>query len=500
MPEPDRPPAELSERRLRVLYEVSRALPSVRDWTELVERTMDRVLETVGAERGVLFLVDPDGEPRAEVVRGADPAIVASAFQTSRRVIEQSLARGEALLSDDARADARFGTPSVMLHNIVSFMCVPLRRGDRILGTLYVDHRSVADLFSSEDLTFLCALADVCAVAIENALLHQDLQREVRGLRRQVEGKYRFGSLIGGSASMVALFRLLERIADTDSTVLLQGENGSGKELVARALHVNSRRRERPFVTVDCGTLTPELAASELFGHRRGAFTGAVEDRAGLFEQAGGGTVFLDQIEDLAMPLQPHLLRAVQEGEVRRVGETRYRPVSGRLVAATRVDLAERVRTGEFREDLYYRLRVIPVFVPPLRERHGDVPRLAEHFLSRLRERQGGGPDGFSHAAMQALLDYRWPGNVRELEHAVERAALLATGPRIEPADLALEVDRFPAPFAAARRRRRADVADALRQAGGNVTDAATALGLSRRGLQKLLKRKGLDRRNFLEE
>src|SRR5205823_2677106 len=178
----------------------------------------------------------------------------------------------------------------------------------------------------------------------ENARLHGDLQREVRELRRGIEDKYRFENLLGRSPRMAELFHTMERIAGSDATVLIQGENGTGKELVARALHVHSPRARRPFVTVDCGTLAPELVASELFGHRRGAFTGATEDRAGLFEQAQGGTVFLDQIEDLPLPLQPHLLRAVQEGEVRRVGETAYRKVSWRLIAASRVDLAGKVR------------------------------------------------------------------------------------------------------------------------------------------------------------
>jgi Nif-specific regulatory protein len=493
---------ELSASRLRVLYEVSRALPSVRDWTELVQRMMDLVLETVKAERGILFLRDVDGAPQAEVVRGADPTAIEKAFETSRRVIEQSLERGEALLSDDARSDERFGTPSVMLHNIVSFMCVPLRRGETVLGTLYVDHRSIADLFSQEDLAFLNALADLCAVAIENAQLHQGLQRELRVLRRDIEGKYRFGQMVGVSPGMVELFRLMERVADSESTVLIQGENGCGKELVARALHYNSRRRERPFVTVDCGTLTPELAASELFGHRKGAFTGAADDRAGLFEQANGGTIFLDQIEDLPLGLQSHLLRAVQEGEVRRVGESRYRAVSGRLIAAARIDLGERVRAGTFREDLYYRLRVIPIVVPPLRNRPADVPMLAGHFLERVRERTGRGPRGFAPEALQRMTAYRWPGNVRELEHAIERAALLADGPRIEVGDLGLD-DSAPPLFPAHGRRRtpmKDDLHEAMRAAAGNVTEAAAALGMSRRGLQKLLKRRGLDRSAFVEE
>jgi len=495
------PPAALSQARLQVLYEVSRALPSSQDWTALVERMMDLVLTNVGAERGVLFLREPDGTPRPEVVRGADERTLGEAFATSRRILEQSL-RGEAVLSDDARADERFRTESVMLNQIVSFMCVPLRRDDRVLGTLYVDHRSIADLFSSEDLAFLSAMADICAVALENALLHQDLRREVRELRRGIEGKYRFESLLGASDAMVQLFRVMERVADSDATVLIQGENGTGKELVARALHFASKRKERPFVTVDCGALSPELAASELFGHRKGAFTGAAEDRAGLFEQAQGGTMFLDQIEDLPLALQSHLLRAVQEGEVRRVGESAYRKVNWRLVVASRMDLAERVRAGAFREDLYYRLRVIPLSIPPLRERRGDIPVLAQHFLERARARLGGGPVAFTREAMELLLAHRWPGNVRELEHAIERAALLAPGGRIEPADLGLDPEALAAPLLDPARGARGPerLAEALRAHAGNVTLAARALGLSRRGLQKMMERHGLKREEFTGE
>src|SRR5439155_10086561 len=204
----------------------------------------------------------------------------------------------------------------------------------------------------------------------------------------------------------------------------------------------------------------------------------------------------------LPLALQPHLLRAVQEGEVRRVGDTRYRPVNGRLVAASRVDLGVRVRAGVFREDLYYRLRVIPVMVPPLRERRADIPLLAHHFLERARARLGRAPETFAHEALELMLAYRWPGNVRELEHAVERAALLANGPAIEAADLGLDPESSSDPLQYARRRtqRKADVIEAMRRASGNVTDAAISLGLSRRGLQKLLKRKGLRREDFVEE
>jgi len=502
-PAPLTTPRDLSHQRLEVLYEVARALPALLDAKELVGRILDLALETTGAERGVLFLRNSDGAVEPEIARGADDATLERAAGVSRRILEHALLAGEALLSDDARADERFATQSVMLHNIVSFMCVPLLRGDQILGALYVDHRTFADLFTREDLAFLRALADLCAVALENARRHAGLEGEVRRLRRDVEGKYRFGSLLGGSESMVRLVRVLERVIDSEATVLLCGENGTGKELVARALHQASRRAARPFVVIDCGALPESLATSELFGHRRGAFTGARDDHAGLFEQAEGGTVFLDQVEDLPTPLQPHLLRLLQEGEVRRVGETAYRRVHVRVVAASRVDLAQRVRDGSFREDLYYRLRVVPVDLPPLRERREDIPALAAHFLERARARNGASGLGFSRACMEAMLAHSWPGNVRELEHAIERATLLACGDRIEAADMGIDDvagSRTPAPGGVGPTDRETRVGDALRRHQGNVSRAAEELGVSRRAIQKFLAKRGLRRESFRSE
>jgi len=493
--------AELSHRRLQALYDVSRALPAVLDWAELVGRIVDVAVESVGAERGILFVVGADGAPRPERVRAADDATVSDAVAISRRILAHALSTGEATLSDDARADSRFASPSVVDFNIVSFMCVPLRRGDRVVGTLYVDHRRLTEQFAAEDLTFLTALGDIAAVALENARLHADMRREVDALRRDVAGKYRFDRLIGASDAMVQLFRVLERVADSDATVLIEGENGTGKELVARALHANSSRRQRPFVPVDCGALQESLAASELFGYKRGAFTGARDDHAGLFEQANGGTVFLDQIEDLPLSLLPHLLRALQEGEVRRVGETTYRKVSWRAVAASRFDLAEAVRRGRFREDLYYRLRVVPVRVPALRQRASDIPLLAEHFLEQARARRGGGPSGFTADALARMSAHPWPGNVRELEHAIHRAVLLASGNRIAAEDLALETAADPVRTGGARRvLEGGDVEAALREHRGNVSHAAEGLGITRRALQKIMRRHGLTRDSYTEE
>lgn len=496
----ENPTLGLPQHRLEVLYQVSRSLGALLEWTELVQSMMDLVLRTLKAERGVLFLRGPDGSPVPEVARGADESTLQEATETSRRILDRAMVRGEAVLSDDAQTDERFkSSQSVRNLKIVSFMCVPLRRGDRILGTLYVDNRSITALFNKEDLAFLSALADLCAIALENSRLHQDLKQEVRQLRRDVQGKYRFENILGASDRMVKVFKILERVVETDVTILIQGENGTGKELVARAIHFNSKRKEKPFVTVDCGSLPEHLAASELFGHRRGAFTDAREDRRGLFEEASEGTVFLDQIEDLPLQLQPQLLRVLQEGEVRRIGETTYRKVNARVVAASRINLDEKVKDGSFREDLYFRLRVVPLALPPLRERKPDIPVLAQSFLERVWERQPDAPRGFSKAAMDVLLSYRWPGNVRELQHTVERAALLGTESRIQPEDLDLE-SGAPGPPSLTEARRNteeAKIREALLETGGNVSHAAEKLGVGRRTLQHMMKRHGLLREEF---
>jgi DNA-binding NtrC family response regulator len=326
-----------------------------------------------------------------------------------------------------------------------------------------------------------------------------------------------FQALVGRSPAMREAYRLLERAAALDLTVLVTGETGTGKELAARAIHERGARRDRPFVAVNCGALPAELVESELFGHARGAFTGAV-GRAGLFEEAQGGTIFLDEIGDLPLPVQVKLNRALQEKEIRRVGEARPVQVDVRVVAATHRDLRADAAAGRFREDLYYRLAVFPIRLPPLRERGGDVPLLAEHLLARLAATHRRDLEGFTPAALAALTAYAWPGNVRELENAVERAAAVASGPRIGVDDFPAEV-RHPGPAAdpstagvpaadthlpyrevvdQARDRASRDYLAALLAAhDGIVTHAAAAAGMERESLHRLLKRYGLRSDDF---
>jgi DNA-binding NtrC family response regulator len=264
---------------------------------------------------------------------------------------------------------------------------------------------------------------------VQRALSYNDAISENVYLRKQLKRKYQFSQIVGQSPLMQDVFKLIERVADTDSTVLVLGESGTGKELVAKALHYNSRRQTQPFIPVNCSALPEALLESELFGHRRGAFTGAITDKKGLFQEADGGTIFLDEIGTMSPVLQSRLLRVLQEKEVRRVGDNTPVQVNVRVVAATNENLEERVKEGTFREDLFYRLNVIPVELPALRERRDDVALLISHFLRNRVHRISGKPFQITRQAVQALTDHPWPGNVRELENAVERACALADSP-----------------------------------------------------------------------
>jgi Nif-specific regulatory protein len=329
-------------------------------------------------------------------------------------------------------------------------------------------------------------------VAIENAQRVQHLRDENRHLRQEVQRVHGFDEIIGQSARMREVFETVSRVLDTDATVLVEGESGTGKELIARAIHYNGHRQSKPFVAIFCGSLPDELLESELFGHRKGAFTGATTDKKGLFESADGGTVFLDEVGDLSPKLQTALLRVLQLGEIKRVGDTEMRKVDVRILAATNRPLRGLIEAGDFREDLYYRLNTIQIDLPALRQRHGDLPLLAHHFLDQFAKGSRAHIKGFTEDALEALKRYRWPGNVRELENTVERAVVLARDELITPADLRLpESDSAEVVFEPGlplKEIERRAVERALEEHDGNVSATARALDVSRRWLHYKLK------------
>jgi two-component system response regulator HydG len=336
---------------------------------------------------------------------------------------------------------------------------------------------------------------------IDKALAARALRRENENLRAQLRERYGLPGLIAQSPAMQAVLDLVERVAPTDATVLIQGESGTGKEVIAKAVHHASPRAARPFVAVNCGAVPETLLESELFGYVRGAFTGAAGSKLGLFEEADGGTLFLDEIAEMPAALQVKLLRALQSGEVRRLGATQAATIDVRVLAATNGDLATRIAQGTFREDLFYRLNVIQVTLPPLRDRREDIPALAEHFLARAAIKLGR-TLRLSPAALELLLRYPWPGNVRELENAIERAAILTRSDAVEPDDLPPHVSAGlqlgPSPALPRQitlaEAERAHILTTLERFGRNHSGAAEALGIGRTTLWRKLKEYGIER------
>ena len=347
---------------------------------------------------------------------------------------------------------------------------------------------------------------DVVRQLVDKAVDYGRLKSENRNLQRQLRSKHKFDSIIGKSQSLGRTLSIVEKVADTESTVLITGESGTGKELVARALHYNSRRSERPLVTVNCGAIPEELLESELFGHVKGAFTNAVSHREGRFAVANGGTIFLDEIGDMSPNLQVKLLRVLQERTFEPVGSSKTQKVDVRVIAATHQDLLSLIKTGRFREDLFYRLNVLPVEVPALRERLDDLPLLVHHFLDQARQDRGSRVQGVSDEAMQRLMDYHWPGNVRELENLTERLTVLVGEGDIEVDDLPAQVRAEPASqgfsprvpstgldFNAVVNQFESELIEqALEHTHWNKNRAAGLLGLNRTTLIEKIKKRGI--------
>jgi DNA-binding NtrC family response regulator len=342
---------------------------------------------------------------------------------------------------------------------------------------------------------------DHLMAVVSKALEFRALRDENRQLREELGHRYRFDSIVGRSPAMQEIFATVMRVAPTRATVLLCGESGVGKDLIARAIHHHSPRRDRPFVKINCTAIPENLMESELFGYEKGAFTGAVSSKPGKFEQADTGTAFLDEIGDVPGNIQVKLLRVLQERELERLGSNKTRQVDVRILAATNRDLRAALEEGTFREDLYYRLNVVPINLPPLRERKEDIPFLAEHFVKKLAPELGAKAGSISDAAIARLMEYHWPGNVRELENVIERSLVLAGGARLEAADIKL--DSSPRPAAAANhflpegmtldQYEQAIIREALRRAEGNKSQAARLLGLTRNALRYRLAQMGLD-------
>ncbi len=483
---------------LKALSAISETINTIYDLDELLRKVLDIVLKTVNAQRGMVLMFE-DGQTdklRVRLSHNIDTPPDQPLDRFSRSVVEAALKEGETIISYNILQDERFSTAqSIAEQKIVAAACLPLRIKSQPIGAIYIDSTETRGQFRPEMEPFLNAFAHQAAIAIENAQMYERLRIENRRLRKTLQSKHEISGIIGRSPAMLRVLETIRNVADTRATVLILGESGTGKELVARALHFNSRYHDKPFIACFCGSLPESLLESELFGHKAGSFTGATHDKKGLFEEADGGTFFLDEIGDISPRVQVQLLRVLQEREIKRIGENQPRKIDVRIIAATNKDLKKEVDEGRFREDLYYRLNVITIYMPPLRARGDDVILLAQHFLDQAAQKAEKPVQGFSDDAIEAMRNYSWPGNVRELENCIERAVLLAKGDFITSKDLQIEpeghISSLPSGLTM-QEYERLIVEQALNEHQGNVSETARALGVSRRWLHYRLKEWGL--------
>lgn len=415
---------------------VSQVFSDLISLDQLLELVMDRFLQISGGERGFLVLVDADGHLDFKVARNFEKQdIERPEFAISRKIVSRVVKSGKSLLSQDASQDKRFkNSESVVNLQLKSVICVPLIREGKVLGVTYIDNPSRSSLFSPKDLRLAESLARGAVEAIKLSLNGEKLKRENIYLKREVEDK--FPDIIGTNPKLLAVLEEAKQVAPTDAPVIIQGETGTGKELLAKAIHRLSERSQRPFMPVHCGAIPETLLEAELFGSEKGAFTGATTSRLGRFEAADRGTIFLDEISQMSPKLQVKLLRVLQSGEIQRVGSNRIRRVDVRVISATNRDLSQMLKKGTFRKDLYYRVNVINLTLPPLRERRDDLPLLIDHFLKKFRAELRKDVDGFTPQAKKTLLSLDYPGNIRELENIIKRGLILCKGKRIGMEDL----------------------------------------------------------------
>jgi transcriptional regulator with GAF, ATPase, and Fis domain len=506
--------------RYKRLLAVGKSLASERDLKKVLAQTMDAIVELANAERAFVWLGTAE-EGAVAVARNLDKEHVRKpAGKLSRSILGRAIETGETVLTDNATEDADFmSSASIGEMKLRSVICTPLVLHGETIGAIYVDHRFREGEFAVEDRALIDEFRDLAAIAIGNARLFQEnaaqrkrleelnerlskevaeqneemeaYRRRLRELKPRDQYKFDYTGIIGHSPALREVFSILDRIIPTNFPVLIQGESGTGKELIAAAIHRNGPRSSEPFLTENCGAVPESLLESEFFGHVRGAFTGADRTREGLFQQADGGTLFLDEIGEMSLALQAKLLRALQEGEIRKVGSSTVERVDVRIISATNRDLKEIVGEGRFREDLFYRLNVVAIRVPPLRERREDVESLIEFFLGQACNEAGTELKTLSAAALKILTSHTWPGNVRELQNEVKRLVALADdviGPellsnlRSASSSPALRSGGGLAGQPLKEIERQA-IIETLRLTGGNKAEAAKRLGISRRAL-----------------
>jgi transcriptional regulator with GAF, ATPase, and Fis domain len=492
---------------IRKLYEFSEKLMTLKSVDEVLESMLDAVIDVTGAEKGLILLLDENAEPvpsSADVPTSAGSRLRIRAARNVHReavsetaisdsIVRRVLETGRPVIVSDALTDNEFSSSeSVLALQLSSVMCAPLVASGHVTGVLYVGNDRVKGLFLRSQLDVLTVFAGQASLILQNAFLLSTLRADKEKLAAELKDK-KFGEIIGVCASMQEVFRKLQKVASADNiSVLITGETGTGKELIAHEIHRRSSRANGPFVVVNCGAIPENLIESELFGHVKGAFTGAVASRPGKFQVADKGTLFLDEIGELPLNLQVKLLRALQERVVYRVGDSKPEKVDIRVVAATNRILEDEIREGRFREDLYYRLNVVNLFLPPLRERGDDVLIIAKALLSKHAEEMGSHVQGFTPQALAAIKKFNWPGNIRQLENRLKKALVLCDRTLLSPDDLDLGANAESPilPLEKAKEEfQRKYVLEVLERNNGNRTQTARDLGVDPRTIFRYLER-----------
>ncbi len=512
------PPGTISQSRqieeLSCLYEVAKTLSSSNNLRAALMDVLEILAQKFGLIRGTVTLLNPDSsELQIEVAHGLSfEAKKRGHYKLGEGITGRVVATGQPIVIPNITKDPRFlnrtrSRRTSKCELPISFICVPINHGNFTIGALSVDRYSTPGVSLEDDLRLLTIISSIIAQSVirlhEANKERQSLLSENRKLKLALAEKYKVKSLVGNSSQMQEVFDMIMRVADSNATVLLRGESGTGKSMIAKAIHYNSRHAKGPFVSVNCSALPESLIESELFGHEKGAFTGAVHRKKGRFELANKGTIFLDEIGDLPLTVQVKLLGVIQEKEFQRVGGTSSIKVDCRIVAATHKNLEEAMERGEFREDLYYRLNVFPIFLPPLRERKTDIILLAEHFLEKFAHEHKKKIKRFSKAALDCLMQYNWPGNVRELQNYVERAVLICDEDILRihhlPPNLQITGDDLaesggrPTFEEAVANFEKELILEALTETRGNQTRAAKILGTSLRIINYKVKKYQID-------
>ena len=477
----------ITREQFELLYNISRRLNSLEYEEGLIEETLDLVINVVNAERG-LFAKYDSSKKDFEIIaaRNLKKESIQDLSSFSSGILQKVVENKKPFLYHDVQSDPALSQfDSVQIHKIKSVLGVPIIKDGNVWGVILVDSQINRKEFTEENLIFLDFFSNLVSLALDKILNLQKLEKENLYLKNQLQSTQKIPEIIGESPAIKKLFQLIHKVAATDATVLISGESGTGKELVARSIHNLSQRKDKPYIAQFCGSIPDTLLESELFGYKKGAFTGATSDKKGLFEVADGGTFFLDEIADISPALQAKLLRVLQNKEIIRLGDTKPIKIDVRIIAATNKDLKQLVQENKFREDLFYRLNVFPIEIPPLRERRSDIPILVRHFIKKYSDRE----ISITPQALKKLESFYWPGNVRQLENVIQRALILCDSNQLTPDHIIIEEEDSLLDFKGTLEDfEKLLLLKRLKEYDGNRTQTAKSLGVSVRWVQMKLK------------